>query len=406
MALTKPIIVNPFANTVAPGPSDLFDAPSYMDSGFPAPAGVPVRPPLGFFNWLFNYCTNGIRYLCARAISDWDSTETQYVPGSVVFNNDFYFWMLIGTATTGTRPDADTGNWARLNMLDRGHLADYTRTIAEWRNYVGKRAFVVDHQGMPGGRIWTFDESWLSANPTTVSTRGAPTRWFGPWLTMFHGTNASQHISAEGGGADSTLTSMPWGPTVRVHADGGGASAQGTAVLESAVPFFRMGPAAFSMAFDFSVLNGIGSIDASSSFAFGLGDGTVQFDTSDVGFNDGGGPKPVGVALYAKGAGNPWKRYVNISGTPVSPVDSAVNLADGAVHRVKFEIVGASSSDTGPATIITRIDNVVIDALAADLGGKALFPFFRMSSSAVDDVSQICIGPLQTRARLSAGDDI
>lgn len=193
-SVSKPLVVDPFANGVAPGPSDLFDAPSYMDSGFPAPSGVPVRPPLGFFNWLFNYCTNGIRYLCALGISTWDASETEYATGSIVRGpTTGYVYVCTGTPTTGLSPESDATNWSICAAPFAAAGAVWNRAISVWRNRKQQSRAIISHAGFVEGKVLKWHESWdaTAPNKTTV-TNG---NWFGRWTYTIAGDPAGGTVT-------------------------------------------------------------------------------------------------------------------------------------------------------------------------------------------------------------------
>jgi hypothetical protein len=404
MAVPKPPVTDIFANTVAGTPSDLWDVPSYLDSGFPAPSGVPVVPPLGYFNWLFWFASIGVRYIVSNGIVPWNSVETQYTAGTTVQDTDGNFYVCRGTATTGTHPSADPTNWFPMNVLDRGFTGQYTTPIAAWRNFLGNRAALVDHQGFFGGRVLSIDENWLPTLPNNVTTRGNGI--FPPnsnWAYLLHGASAGQSVTMDGGGSDSSLIARPWGTLLRLAT--GGASGGGTAAIEAQGPLFRMAQAAFSISFDFAVSSlGGGAPAGSSSFAFGLSDGSIQSNVSDAVFNGGGSaPQPIGVAIYAQGNGNPWVNYVNVTGTPVTAITSTL-LATDVIHRVRWDILGNASADNGTVNVITYIDGAIaVASPGVSFSGQLFHPFFRMSSSA-NDLNSLCIGPLQIRSRLYSGD--
>lgn len=404
MAVARPPVVNAFANTVAGTPSDFWDVPVTYDAGFTAPGGDPVKPELSDFNWLFWLVTLGIRHLVSRGIPPWDTTETEYTLGSVVFRSPGLFFVLMGTATTGTNPEADPGNWFPLNVLDRGISGQYTVPVAAWRNFLGNRGAIVDHQGFFGGRVLSIDENWLPVLPSSIGTHGNGI--FPPnsnWAYLLHGSSGGQTVTMDGGSSDSSLISRPWGPLLQLAT--GGASGGGTAAIEGQWALIRMAQAAFSISFDFAVSSlGSGAPASSSSFAFGLSDGSIQSNVSDALFNSGGSsPQPIGVALYAQGNGNPWVNYINLTGTPVTGATSTL-LATDVVHRVRWDILGTASADDGTAKVITYIDGAIAaTSPGVSFSGQGFRPFFRMSSSA-NDLNSLCIGPLQIRARLYAGD--
>jgi hypothetical protein len=122
MAVTKPIVSPIWANAVS-SPPDI-DVPSYINTGWPAPGGIPVIPPRGYDNWLNQYAMRGVRYHSSVGLPEWDAAEDQYVPGSVVRDTDGVFYVLVGTATTGVAPSADQQNWTPFGTGRRPEMGD------------------------------------------------------------------------------------------------------------------------------------------------------------------------------------------------------------------------------------------------------------------------------------------
>lgn len=75
--ITKPSLsVVPWADSGDRIPPDS----AYIASGFPRTNDKPTRQTM---NWVLNYATNGVQYLTARGIPDWDGTQN-YAAGDVV----------------------------------------------------------------------------------------------------------------------------------------------------------------------------------------------------------------------------------------------------------------------------------------------------------------------------------
>ena len=218
MALARPPVTDVWANTVAPGPSDLFDIPTYIDSGFPAPGGVPVVPPLGFFNWLLWFMMLGIRYLLSRAFTPWDSTETQYVAGSMVQDSDGRFYVCRGGATTGSHPSSDI-NWLSLNMLDRvpdgTSGGDFTSKISRWLTPRARAVFCLDRWGLPQGNYYQYREMWgLQINWGAFSP---PSGSFGLWAIVGAGTNT--RVSNHAPGITANQNALNTAPSLELIID-------------------------------------------------------------------------------------------------------------------------------------------------------------------------------------------
>ncbi len=392
MAITKPAVITPFATSVEPGPTDLFNVPSYMATGFPAPAGVPVVPAMGFFNWLFNYATKGVRYLASRGVPEWNVSEADYTVGSVIRDiTDGFVYGLVGTATTGVEPHSDLTNWFRVSNYPRAIIGQYATAVQKFMNARQQTGSFVDHLGFVSGKLLEWDENWLYN--TSHSAPGTGT--LGPWAY-----NIRNSGSVGAAGAASNLSVAPWGPLCQV---GTGATFGATSVLEYPFALVQMAAAAVMFEYDFSI-NGSTAPDASSSFAIGLGDGSLAANTSDVAFNSGGGPTPVGVAIYSNGTtGAGWASYVKPPGGSVHGSSIGITMARDAPHRIRHEILGTSSSDDATARVLTYVDGALVDNQAFNMNGAFLYPFIRHICDAAN-TCVITVGRIRMIARLALGD--
>jgi hypothetical protein len=161
MAITRPPVTDIWANTAAGSPD--IATPTYFDTGFPAPGGVPVKPPRGFMNWLFKWTTQAGRYLLSRGVSDWDATEDQYSSGSIVrrlFVGVGTYWVCVGTPTTALAPESDLTNWQLWLSSPIATAGAYNQDIFAWRNEVQQRRFSISHPGFPTGNFVQWQELW------------------------------------------------------------------------------------------------------------------------------------------------------------------------------------------------------------------------------------------------------
>lgn len=111
-ALFRPAVRDPWA-TGSSGPIDVVDpGNTYVDVGWP-PNGPP--PPRGIFNWVLNYCFNGVRFLCRRGICDWSVAEN-YMLGDITLGSDGSLYQSQIDNNAGTDPTIG-GNvsWDTLN---------------------------------------------------------------------------------------------------------------------------------------------------------------------------------------------------------------------------------------------------------------------------------------------------
>jgi len=395
MAITIPPVVNEFANTVAGSPSDLWDVPTYFDSGFPAPAGVPVRPPLGFFNWLFWFCVKAARYLLSRGIVEWNTDETQYTPGSVVFNGDFYHWMLVngGAATPGTSPDADTTNWSRLNTRDRANLADYGKEAGVWRNYRGQRRQGFDYWGFLNGNVVSWDEQW--DDPALLSvvspgfTNGA--RWTAD-LIAGTGSAVVEHepqYTASSNNAYRLLgiTSPTTGGRAQIQKLGG----TETAVFTDDITVGMFWPFLLTV-----------GASTNCTFVMGFNAGNTNVDNLVN-----------AVYVYKSPSDVNWQ-FISVSGGVASaPVDTGIIAGSGTLHRAGLVLSGANQVDAGGiAKAVLIVDGSIVGSITTHLpyttggagAGLPLSPIFGAVTTATASQRELLIGPVRYRQNMFPGD--
>jgi len=359
MSLTRPPVVNPFANTVAPGPSDLFDVPTYFDSGFPAPSGVPVRPPLGFFNWLFWFATLGIRYILACCFSPWDATETQYTAPTVVSATGS-FYVLRGTATTGTAPGADPTNWFPLTMLDRASAGDYANPIAAWRSVRAQRRFGIDHWGKPGGALYDWTENWAPGTPFDVG--GVVNAAVGRWhlLSSAAGSNFSSIPPGVSAGSNTSNASR----ALQVAVDGASSGNRAEVRLndDSTTSLFT-DDALITLDMDITAYSVLSVIWVVGFTQVGELVNNVQHGAFFI------RPDTVGTN---------WKCRTINGGAPTE-VDSGVLGTANTPHHFRIELVGANADDFSVARAIFFIDGAEVANISATLPiniGAQMIPLF------------------------------
>lgn len=178
--------MNTWGNTNTSSPDMV--TPSYVDSGFPAPTGgIPVKPPRGYINWLFNYLTNAVSYFMQKGISAWDSGESGYTSGSVV-SHLFVLYQLVGTATTGTAPPNDA-NWMPLLNRDAyglpfGGYSEWFETWAGFGIYVNTGGASIQN----GLGRWQFKVTGTDTNAKVQAfSQGSPSAYgVGPGFSNFY----------------------------------------------------------------------------------------------------------------------------------------------------------------------------------------------------------------------------
>lgn len=73
MAITKPPVLPPWADTAAPGTDKVQPTDAEIAAGWLSSTTPPSRQR---FNWILNFCANAVRYFSRRGLTDWDSAET------------------------------------------------------------------------------------------------------------------------------------------------------------------------------------------------------------------------------------------------------------------------------------------------------------------------------------------
>lgn len=111
--LTKPTVRLPWASAAAS--SSIVDpdtiTPGYAATGYPLSTQPPARQ---FWNWVLNYCMNGVRYFSQRGVPDWDTAETYYI-GAVVQGTDGVVRQSLTNNNIGNPPPTSSANWGGLS---------------------------------------------------------------------------------------------------------------------------------------------------------------------------------------------------------------------------------------------------------------------------------------------------
>lgn len=103
MSITRPEVIPPWADSgdkVQPSNAEI-------EAGWPSSAVPPSRQR---FNWVLNYCMNGVRYLSRRGIADWDADETYAIGDRVIGPTGQTYQAL--TANTNKTPASNPSDWA------------------------------------------------------------------------------------------------------------------------------------------------------------------------------------------------------------------------------------------------------------------------------------------------------
>lgn len=342
MAVPTPPVTDVFANIVAGTPSDLWDVPTFFDEGFPAPSGVPVVPELGNFNWLFWFASIGVRYLVSRGVPPWNSTETQYTAGSMVLDTDRRFYVCRGSATTGTHPSADAGNWYPLTMLDRvpnaGSGGDWVTKIAQWLSPIGLRQFAINRWGLPEGAFYKHKEMWTPfVNWGAISLGGSGIQL--PW--SFFGVGAASALVSHNAGVVSGQNASNTAPSLELVIDGGAVNNSIVAIREQ---LSRMSADSIMIAdFESSFVNDI------TNYSFIMGFASLGSSINSI----------VAGAYFFSSPGTPnWQCKTVSSGS--TSADSGIAVVVGVPHSFRVTLIGSNSDDGVVARALFYIDGALV----------------------------------------------
>jgi hypothetical protein len=398
--LSRPPVVNPFGNTVAGTPSDLWAVPTYLDSGFPAPAGVPVKPPLGFFNWLFWFLTMGVRYLLTRGIADWDASEDSYSTGAFVQATDGKIYKLTGTATTGTQPQSDLRNWQLWVASPIAAIAQYASEIWAWKNENGQRVFGISPDGLPVGGYDEWFENWMGADSAAINTGSG--NFFGPWSFKVISTASSPLPSAfvRAPGAWQADFTNPRGSILELYCFGQSPSAD-LSIVESRKPFVKVDETVTIMETRLSLASngGSGTKESNSGYAVGFGDGTLVAlanTAADV-------PCNYGVWITAGAGATNWN-VVTKNGSTSSSTPGPAIVADSPL-RWRVVIVGDTVTNDLTPRVLHFINGALVANHPIDMMGKVLSPFSRATASQGETMI-FKVGRLRMQTRLDLGDQL
>lgn len=400
MAITKPTISDVWGNTNTTSPDMV--APSYIPTGFPAPAGVPVKPPRGYINWLFNWLMNAVRYISIHGIVEWDAAETHYndgFPAPFVRDNDGYFYQLTGTATTGVHPRLDLGNWELVLKTPRAKSTFLALPIWVWRNALGFQTFGIDHMGFPAGQLLELMEDWHDIGFTPKIGAGS-----GNWARHWAWGGFGATFGSVAANALTDLAKYPWGPNATISCSGATGNVAG--VIESYAQWIRLHSSGIAWE-NHASITGSADLKTSSSVAFGIGDGTLISGADPSCFGTGT-VLPVGFGFRAVGGSPNWGAWVKPPGGSFAETDTGIAVARNTPHRFRIQYAGSNEADSATAHVTFLIDGVQVADFAGGTydytaaGGTFAWPFFRMSGVNTE-TCQANFGPLRMLSRLVIG---
>lgn len=322
MSIARPA-VKLFADGVG-SPNAVEPASGIMTGGYGS-AAIPLHSE---HNWLFQYALNGIRYLASRGISEWSASETAYVVGSRVLDDDGAIYQLFGTAS-GTHPKSDRKNWARVPTVDEwGHSVD--RRVQVHQNFL-------TNETKTSGDFTTLQPGRWSASPNGSPTgTGLVSCGIFPTITTLQPLTKIETPL----GTNDHMTLVLSDPPCRFNADN-------VCTLNWDVALPAVG------ANNFDVWMGLGDGDP---FNFG-----VYY-----------------AAIIKASADTNWQTQSRDGTTTGSMTSLGVAPVANTLQHMKLVWVGANRSPTSAAQVRVSVNGAAPTTLTANLPGSATNPDLRL----------------------------
>jgi hypothetical protein len=191
MPIIKPVVTAPWGDTAIPVTDTVQPTQGYIQAGWLQSA---VPPPREYFNWLLNFCSNGVRYFSRRGIADYDPGET-YLVGDVVRGDTGVLCMSLQNNNLNNLPSTQSAWWGPINLYLRTQ-AEITATVVPtnyafppgsvlrygadplgvadsapaWRRAIACNARVFDDY--PGGGAYLFNSS-VNVNRYPIRIEGS-----------------------------------------------------------------------------------------------------------------------------------------------------------------------------------------------------------------------------------------
>jgi hypothetical protein len=116
MSITKPAVRPAWADGATTSADIVDPGNTFVDAGWLLSTTPPARQ---YFNWLINYCMNGVRYFSRRGVADYDAAET-YQTGDVTIADNGVLMQSLAANQIGHVPSSSPAYW--------GPLAGYSTT--------------------------------------------------------------------------------------------------------------------------------------------------------------------------------------------------------------------------------------------------------------------------------------
>jgi hypothetical protein len=105
----QPVVVDPWGLLAQDSGDMVQPSQAQIDAGWPESSTPPARQ---YFNWLFYFCTLGVRYLSQRGLPDWNSGEL-YQLNARVIGDDGNTYVSIQNSNSGNTPSTSGSWWTR-----------------------------------------------------------------------------------------------------------------------------------------------------------------------------------------------------------------------------------------------------------------------------------------------------
>lgn len=281
---------------------------------------------------------------------------------------DYVAWLM--------NPTAKAGSWGQA--------------IRRRRNARLQTRSVTDHLGFPGGKFLGWQEDWADVGFTTKASiaNGA---WAKRWNYSIAGAVANTiGVVANGPGTPA----FPRSPAAFLAAGTSGVTAN-SHHIEHVQPILFTADTDMTMQWDLAFVNGNVAI---TEFAMGLA------TTSQQGVATAFSAQLLdGAALVKRVSVANWDLYSKAPGAGHTWTTTGVTT----MTRARLELRGANVSDDSTARALLYLDgaspiNVAVDVSGAAAAGVFLYPFFRVTTTAV--LSQLYVGAVDFRANTAIGD--
>lgn len=151
----QPGITDPWGQ-LAQGSGDMVEpTQTFIDGGWPESATPPARQ---YFNWLFFFLTDAVRYYAQRGLTDWQTGEL-YQQNARVIGDDGNTYVSKVNSNTGNTPSTSPSEWGLWGFTTAQITAQIASALASLNAVVA----LTGNQRVEFGTITT------SSNPQPIT---------------------------------------------------------------------------------------------------------------------------------------------------------------------------------------------------------------------------------------------